>query len=185
MSRPAAIHATCILVGASGVLLRGRPGSGKSTLALGLLQLDTPALAVRLVADDCVELTPAHGRIVASAPETITGLVEVRGTGLVPVPCIARAVLRLVADLRDPALAERLPETEDCVARLCGINLPRITVAPGVDAPARLLATLRYIAEGGAIPALGEPIAFGLETESRTGPRCAPSAAVPPMRNPR
>ena len=59
------------------VLLRGPSGAGKSDLALRLIDQ-----GARLVADDQTELTPSDGVLLARAPQTIQGKMEVRGLGI-------------------------------------------------------------------------------------------------------
>ena len=51
------MHATCVDVNGSGVLIIGRPGSGKSSIAINLL-----ALGATLVADDQCELVRKNNR---------------------------------------------------------------------------------------------------------------------------
>ena len=72
------VHATAVLVGADGVLIRGESGSGKSALALALIER-----GARLIADDRLTLSGCHGRIVATAPGATAGLIELRGRGIV------------------------------------------------------------------------------------------------------
>ena len=105
------LHATCVALDGRGVLLRGPSGSGKSDLALRLI--DEGAL---LVADDQTEvrrevgLEGLPGRLLAQAPETIAGRLEVRGLGIVAQPALATAPVALVVDLVRAAEVERLPE---------------------------------------------------------------------------
>ena len=96
------IHGTCVLVGGIGVLLRGPSGAGKSDVALRLI--DGGAL---LVADDRVELRMVDGRLMASAPAALAGLLEVRGLGIVRLPCDGPAEVGLVVDLVAAAEVER------------------------------------------------------------------------------
>jgi HPr kinase/phosphorylase len=117
------VHGTTVVVEGAAVLLRGAPGSGKSDLALRLL--DRGAL---LVADDQTRLVLRGGSVVASAPETIAGRIEVRGVGILPAPSVAEAPLRLVVDLVSPDRVERLPEHR--TARLLGIEIPLLSLAP-------------------------------------------------------
>lgn len=96
------IHAGCVALGAKGVLILGESGAGKSDLMLRLM--DEGAM---LVADDRTDLCVAKGRLVASAPKTIAGLIEVRGLGLVSRPFRKSTVLALAVRLGVP---ERLPK---------------------------------------------------------------------------
>src|SRR5690606_10303186 len=61
------IHASCVLIGAKAVLIRGESGAGKSVLALQLMTaVQRGGLAfARLVADDRVLLEATHGRLLA------------------------------------------------------------------------------------------------------------------------
>ncbi len=77
------VHASAVLVGEHGVLIRGASGSGKSSLVLGLIDRDPSS--TRLIADDRVHLDADRGRLVAAAPDTIAGKLEVRGQGIVEV----------------------------------------------------------------------------------------------------
>ena len=117
------VHATCIAFNGKGILLRGPSGSGKSDLAIRAL-----AAGARLVADDQVDLTLRGDAILASAPQSLFGLVEIRGLGVLRVGADAEAPLALVADLLPPADVERLPETRHC--ELLGLSLPWLALAP-------------------------------------------------------
>jgi HPr kinase/phosphorylase len=97
------IHASCVAIGAKGVLILGESGAGKSDLALRLI--DDGA---RLVADDRTELYLARGGLYARAPKTIAGLIEARGLGVVALPC--RKTVRLALAVRLTAMAKRLPD---------------------------------------------------------------------------
>lgn len=98
------VHGSCVALAEVGVLIRGPSGSGKSDLALRLI--DGGAL---LVADDQTRLAVEGGRLTARAPDAITGRLEVRGLGIVPVASVAAAILGLVVDLVPPEAIERLP----------------------------------------------------------------------------
>ncbi len=122
------IHASCAARGGAGVLLLGPSGSGKSDLLLRLLDH-----GFTLVADDRVEL--ADG--LASAPPELAGLIEVRGLGLVRLPCTASARLALAVDLA--AAPERLPRP----ARHAETGLPLVALDPkSPSAPARVALAL-------------------------------------------
>ncbi len=152
------VHATCLQLESGGrslgVLLRGPSGCGKSMLALRLL--DEPgsglgvdgnaAVTASLVSDDQVRLRPADGELLASAPATIAGLLEVRGLGIVELPRLtAETRLGLVIDHAASSSIDRLPAAVQ--TRLCGIGLPLHQLDYSMpDAPARvrLLARLAW-----------------------------------------
>ncbi len=126
------IHGTSVLVSGTGVLLRGRSGAGKSDLALRLI--DGGAV---LIADDRVEVRVDQGKVMASAPASLAGLLEVRGVGLMRLPFAPAGELTLVVDLVDPGAVERLPEAD--WAEIAGTRLPRLTLTPfEASAPAKL-----------------------------------------------
>jgi serine kinase of HPr protein (carbohydrate metabolism regulator) len=117
------VHATCIAFDGKGVLLRGPPGGGKSDLALRAM-----AAGARLIADDHVILTPENSRLVASAPATIRGRIEIRGLGIFRVETEMTAEIAMIVDLVDAATIERLPEPRICA--LAGVALPLFALAP-------------------------------------------------------
>ena len=140
MQPPATIHATGLLVGHRGILVRGPSGSGKSQLALALLQ---SAGFTRLVGDDRIQLEAVHGRLLMRAVPVLQGLIEIRGLGLRSLPFEPVAVAHLVVDLAADDAA-RLPEPESTSLAIEGIPLARLPVAPGQDALPALLGFLRY-----------------------------------------
>jgi serine kinase of HPr protein (carbohydrate metabolism regulator) len=120
------IHATAIAIGEAGILIRGASGSGKSTLALALITLAGQAgRFARLVADDRTELAAAGDRLVARPVAPLEGIVERRGLGLTPEPSAGAVVVRLIVDL-SPEEPARMPEPEDLVDSLVGVDLPRL-----------------------------------------------------------
>ena len=145
----ATVHASAVLVGARAVLIRGPSGSGKSRLALDLIEAGRfGALRfVRLVADDRVHLQAAGGRLLARPAETLAGLIEVRGAGLLRLPHEASAVVGLVLDLA-AADAKRLPDLAQRKTEIEGISLPRLAVAAEAAPLPALLAVLTSSAEG-------------------------------------
>lgn len=123
-------HGTVIALGGAGALIRGPSGAGKSDLALRCL--DHPAgglISGRavLVADDQVWLEQRGDRLVASTPETIRGLIEARGMGIVRVPFVETAVLALVVDLVASDRIDRLPDAATH-AYICGMRLPLLNI---------------------------------------------------------
>ncbi len=115
------IHAGCVAIGGRGVLIAGRSGSGKSDLALRLI--DRGAV---LVSDDYTIVTRAGGGLVASAPATIAGQMEIRGVGVVEMEAPGAVPICLLVDLdRAP---DRLPD-EGERATVAGLELPVIGLA--------------------------------------------------------
>ncbi|MGF1627302.1 MAG: HPr kinase/phosphorylase [Alphaproteobacteria bacterium] len=126
------LHATCIAIGPHGVLLRGGSGSGKSDLALRLIEE-----GAMLVADDQVTVRVRGGRLEASPPQAIAGLIEVRGFGIVRLPYRAPVTVVLVATLVERAEVPRLPEPDR--VEVAGVVLPHLLLAPfDASAPAKL-----------------------------------------------
>ncbi|MFD0936192.1 HPr kinase/phosphorylase, partial [Methylobacterium trifolii] len=94
------VHATCIVVGEAGVLIRGEAGAGKTSLALALIDCVTgTGRFAALVGDDRIRLERHDGRLVARPHPAVAGLAEIRGFGIAATDWLPAAVLRLVVDL--------------------------------------------------------------------------------------
>jgi serine kinase of HPr protein (carbohydrate metabolism regulator) len=117
------IHATCIDVGGIGVLILGPSGAGKSDLALRLI--DAGAV---LVADDRVDLRRDGDGLVASPPDPIAGMLEVRGVGVVRMASRNSIRIGLAVDLAAPATIERIPES--AFREYMGVPVPLLCLAP-------------------------------------------------------
>jgi len=138
------IHASCAAIGRAGVLILGESGSGKSDLLLRLMDE-----GARLVADDRTELYVANGRLWAHAPKNITGLMEVRGLGIVAGPFAKSVALALAVRL---GAAERMPAPAfyappEGLARAKPVPLIVLDGA-GASAPARVRLALKAFAKG-------------------------------------
>ena len=118
------------------MLITGASGSGKSTLALQLI-----GLGATLIADDGVVASPRDGGLWLNSPDSIKGMIEARGLGLLACECTpawARAVVTL-----DEVETDRLPETRETVIK--GIRIPLLRK---VESPA-FPAMLKLYLEGG------------------------------------
>lgn len=115
------LHATAVAIGGAAVLIEGRSGAGKSDLALQLI--DRGAV---LIADDRALVVRDGGRLMAKAPVTMAGRIEVRGLGIVAVPHVAQAPVALVVRLADED--QRLPERR--VRRIAGVAVRELTLDP-------------------------------------------------------
>ncbi|HWA63433.1 MAG TPA: HPr kinase/phosphorylase [Caulobacteraceae bacterium] len=107
-----------------GALIEGPSGAGKSDLALRALDQ-----GFRLVADDRTVVFVSEGRLYGRAPDTLAGLIEARGVGILavtPLP-FARIGLRLrcTAEMSQP---ERLPDPH--IESLMGVDVASLDMAP-------------------------------------------------------
>ena len=135
MAQTRTVHATAIVFAGQGVLIRGRSGAGKSALALELL-----AFGAALIADDQVVLTQADGRVTASCPAALSGMIEARGFGILRAIPADPAPLACVVDL-DLTDDDRLPARRSVT--LLGCRLPLIHLPIGARIAPALLQFLR------------------------------------------
>ena len=123
-----------------GVLIEGPSGSGKSDLALRSL-----SQGFRLVADDRVLVWCAGGEVWGRAPETIAGLLESRGLGVLPQPALP--FVRIVLAIRCEPTAEaveRWPAGE--TLDLAGQAIPLRPLWPfDPAAPAKLRRSIEHL----------------------------------------
>jgi hypothetical protein len=127
----AIVHqASAVVIEGRAVLIEGPPGSGKSSLALALI-----ARGAGLIGDDAVTLSAKAGRLIASAPPNIAGLLEVRGVGLATLPLAPPAPVALILTLGGPP-GERLPEMPLPTRMVAGLGVPVLAFDPGTIAPA-------------------------------------------------
>ena len=138
MSAPIVLHATLLARRVDGLwqglLLTGPSGSGKSDLALRMA-----AAGWRLVSDDRTVVWQDDGFLYGRAPAVLTGLIELRGQGIFPIPVHPGPVrLRLWVDcVPAPQALDRMPEVE--ATEVLGVALPRrAVVAIEASAVARL-----------------------------------------------
>jgi len=123
-----------------GVLVEGPSGAGKSDLMLRALQA-----GFRLVADDRVLLWTSAGRLFGRAPDTLAGLMEVRGVGVVRLDPLPLAEIALVVQ---PGTPERIPDP--AFADILGLQVPLAVLALGESsAPAKLSHALAAFDAGG------------------------------------
>ena len=106
------LHATSVAIDGHAVLLQGVSGTGKSDLALRLI--DRGAV---LISDDQTLLVRRGQTLVARAPGTIRGLIEVRELGIVTLPWVEDVPVALLVRLGAEPM--RMPERRQ--RRLAGI----------------------------------------------------------------
>ena len=131
------VHATGLVLGKTGLILRGPSGAGKSLLALELI--DEWGDDGKLVSDDRIDVEATRAGLVMHAPKAIEGLIELRGRGIVSRPFVARSPLHLVVDLVDTL--ERMVEEDALLTELHGVTIARCPVprAGKVDSRHQLL----------------------------------------------
>ena len=112
------MHASCVDINGSGVLIIGRSGSGKSSLAINLL-----ALGSKLVADDQCELVRKNNSFRISKPASLPKSIEIRGVGLVSVPMVNETSLDWVVDM-DEVEKERMPNPR--FTEIGGFRVPTV-----------------------------------------------------------
>jgi serine kinase of HPr protein (carbohydrate metabolism regulator) len=136
------IHASCVELGGTGVLLLGESGSGKSDLALRLIDA-----GARLVADDRTELRRDGARLIASPPATIAGRIEVRGVGIVNIAHVRECAIGLAVDLVPRDRVERLPAAQN--RAWLGIDTPLLALDPfEASAPAKIRLAVHEASRG-------------------------------------
>ncbi|SFM26267.1 HPr kinase/phosphorylase [Methylobacterium pseudosasicola] len=139
------LHAACVVLGESGILIRGPSGSGKSSLALLLAAERDGAF----VADDRVVCERRAGTLVARPHDALVGQVEIRGQGILSAQDLGlairpEAIVGLAIDL--VAESPRLPEPPED-AEILDLRIPRLVLDRGVRraglAPLLIRAALR------------------------------------------
>jgi serine kinase of HPr protein (carbohydrate metabolism regulator) len=123
-----------------GVLIEGPSAAGKSDLTLRAL-----AEGFRLVADDRVLVFVSQGRLFGRPPAALTGLVEVRGVGVMPLPCLRFAQIVLAARcVSSPRDEERFADLT--CGSIMGIDVPILDFWPlAASAPAKLTSALERL----------------------------------------
>jgi len=122
-----------------GVLIEGPSGAGKSDLALRALDAGWA-----LVADDRTLLWTSGGRLFGRAPDTLAGLIEARGLGVLPQAGRAYAEIGLIARC---ALSDEVERSHnDAVEVILGASVPVVRLAAlEASAPAKLSRALTHL----------------------------------------
>jgi HPr kinase/phosphorylase len=131
------LHASCVSVQGSGLLILGASGTGKSALALRMI-----GLGAQLVSDDLTHVAVASGRLIASCPSPAQqGLIEARGLGILRAPSVDRADLVLAIDL-DQREHDRLPPYRSLTT--LGVSLALVLHPQNDHFPDALMLYLRH-----------------------------------------
>lgn len=114
------VHACSVAIDGRAVLISGPSGSGKSDLTLRLLDR-----GFTLVSDDQTIVKRDGERLIASAPPTIAGKLEIRGIGIVEMDHIDNVPVALLVELTSEI--RRLPD-DSRERPIAGIALPLVSI---------------------------------------------------------
>ncbi|TCP67808.1 HPr kinase/phosphatase C-terminal domain-containing protein [Sphingomonas sp. PP-CE-1G-424] len=129
------LHATSVAIDGVAVLIEGASGSGKSDLALRLIDR-----GATLISDDQTLVARAGKLLLARAPATIAGRIEVRGIGIVAMPHVDDVPVGLL--VRIDGAVERMPERR--ARKIAGIDVRQFAVDPfHASAPIKVELALR------------------------------------------
>jgi serine kinase of HPr protein (carbohydrate metabolism regulator) len=129
------VHASTVAIEGRAVLISGASGSGKSDLALRLLDR-----GFTLVSDDQTIVRRDGIRLIASAPPTIAGKLEIRGIGIVDMETVSDVPVALIVELTSDI--QRLPD-DSRERPLLGISVPLISIdAMTASAPSKVALAL-------------------------------------------
>jgi len=136
------VHATTVARDGRAVMLLGSSGSGKSDLALRLLER-----GFGLVSDDQTLIRRDGKRLIATAPPTIKGKIEVRGIGIVEMPSIEDVPVALAVELMSDM--ERMPD-DSRQRTFLSIAIPLVSVdAMTASAAAKVVLALEHFGTSG------------------------------------
>lgn len=129
------LHASTVALDGRAVLISGPSGAGKSDLALRLIDR-----GFSLVSDDQTILRKDGSRLLASAPATIHGKLEVRGVGILEMPTVTDVPVALCVELTNDM--QRLPD-DDRERLVLDVRIPLISIdALTASAPAKVAVAL-------------------------------------------
>lgn len=132
------LHATSVAIGGRAVLLCGISGIGKSDLGLRLIDR-----GATLISDDYTLIKRIDGRLVATAPATIAGKMEVRSLGILAMPHVVDVPVALLVDLFDQV--DRMP-LDPLFRAVAGMDVPVVKIAPReASAPIKVELALRIL----------------------------------------
>lgn len=129
------LHASTVAVDGRAVLISGPSGSGKSDLALRLIDR-----GFTLVSDDQTIVKRDGDRLLATAPPTIAGKIEIRGIGIIEMERSSDVPVALWIELTSDI--QRIPD-DSRERPILGVSLPLVSIdAMTASAPAKVALAL-------------------------------------------
>jgi serine kinase of HPr protein (carbohydrate metabolism regulator) len=129
------LHASTVATDGRAVVIMGPSGAGKSDLALRLLDR-----GFTLVSDDRTIIKRNGDRLVASAPASLAGKLEIRGIGIVEMETSGEVPVGLLVELTSEI--QRLPD-ENRERPVLGVKIPLISIdAMTASAPSKVALAL-------------------------------------------
>ena len=129
------LHASTVALDGRAVLISGPSGSGKSDLALRLIER-----GFTLVSDDQTIVKRDGDRLLATAPPTIAGKIEIRGIGIIEMERSSDVPVALWIELTSDI--QRIPD-DSRERPILGLPLPLISIdAMTASAPAKVALAL-------------------------------------------
>lgn len=117
------MHACALQIGGFGILICGRSGSGKTSTMLRLLEhAKLHGIDAHMISDDQVYVEQHGEGVIASPPNQIAGLVEIRGFGICKHDYLEKSEIHLAAELIDDKHIERIPDA--ATIDIVGLTLP-------------------------------------------------------------
>lgn len=114
------LHASTVAIDGRAVLITGPSGSGKSDLTLRMIDR-----GFTLVSDDQTMVRRDGAVLIATAPATIAGKLEIRGVGIVKMDSVSNVPVALLVELMSDI--QRLPD-DSRERPILGVPLPLVSI---------------------------------------------------------
>lgn len=120
-------HCSVLEIGGTGILIDGASGSGKTSLVFGLVERsEVNGYEAHFVCDDQALLRQDGESLIAEAPSTIAGKIELRGFGILDISHKPSAAIDVVFRLVKEDEVERMPSPE--IVQLQSVTLPLVKI---------------------------------------------------------